>query len=200
MTVHPIPIQAGEDVVRIGRALVHRATLAGATAALLLAPLPMPLLAKAPGVSHCYKGVCHRVRTVGQTRAIVGRTQTIETSYYDIPGVDRFNTGTYTSNGERFNANDPARVASANFPDGTELLALFVHAKDRRWVAWTPRGYYMASPGGDDLIGWHQNRGWGQAAGFAFAAERREQFRRPDIVRRVFQVMDEDQAVEDQGK
>lgn len=84
--------------------------------------------------------------------------------------------------------------------DGTELLALFVHAKDRRWVAWTPRGYYMASPGGDDLIGWHQNRGWGQAAGFAFAAERREQFKRPDIVRRVFQVMDEDQAVEDQGK
>ena len=84
--------------------------------------------------------------------------------------------------------------------DGTELMALFVHAKDRRWVAWTPRGYYMASPGGDDLIGWHQNRGWGQAAGFAFAAERRQQFNRPDIVRRVFQVMDEDQAVEDQGK
>ena len=122
MTVHPIPIQAGEDVVRIGRALVHRATLAGATAALLLAPLPMPLLAKAPGVSHCYKGVCHRVRTVGQTRAIVGRTQTIETSYYDIPGVDRFNTGTFTSNGERFDANDGARVASADLPDGTELL------------------------------------------------------------------------------
>ena len=37
-------------------------------------------------------------------------------------------------------------------------------------------------------------------AGFAFAAERREQFKQPDIVRRVFKVMDEDQAVEDQGK
>ena len=26
-------------------------------------------------------------------------------------------------------------------------------------LAWTPSGYYMASPGGEDLIGWHVNRG-----------------------------------------
>ena len=32
--------------------------------------------------------------------------------------------------------------------DGQELLALFVHAKDRRYIAWTPQGYYAASPGG----------------------------------------------------
>jgi WD40 repeat protein len=37
--------------------------------------------------------------------------------------------------------------------DGKELLALFVHAKDeeRRWVAWTPKGYYLASPGAEGL-------------------------------------------------
>ena len=95
-----------------------------ASAALIAAALvmPMPLLAKAPGVSHCYKSVCHRVRTVEQTRALIGRTLTVETSYYDIPGVDRFNTGTYTSNGELFDANDGARVASVEYPDGTELL------------------------------------------------------------------------------
>ena len=39
--------------------------------------------------------------------------------------------------------------------DGVELLALFVDVPTRRWVAWTPTGYYMASPGGEDLIGWH---------------------------------------------
>ena len=53
---------------------------------------------------------------------MIGQPFKVETSYYDIPGVDRFNTGTYTSNGERFDANDSARVASADLPDGTELL------------------------------------------------------------------------------
>jgi hypothetical protein len=34
---------------------------------------------------------------------------------------------------------------------GVELLALFVHAKgeERSWVAWTPKGYYLASPGAE---------------------------------------------------
>ena len=50
--------------------------------------------------------------------------------------------------------------------DGQELLALFVDKDDLRWVVWTPSGYYMASPGGEDLIGWHVNRGWDQAADF----------------------------------
>lgn len=44
--------------------------------------------------------------------------------------------------------------------DGKELLALFVDRKTKAWVAWTLTGYYMASPGGEDLIGWHVNRGW----------------------------------------
>ena len=46
--------------------------------------------------------------------------------------------------------------------DGKELLAFFVEVPTRKWVAWTPTGYYMASPGGEDLIGWHVNRGWDQ--------------------------------------
>src|ERR1700722_5202247 len=41
--------------------------------------------------------------------------------------------------------------------DGQELLTLFVNKDDLRWVAWTPSGYYMASPGGENLIGWHIN-------------------------------------------
>ena len=89
---------------------------------LALAVQPSPGEAKAPGVSHCYRSICHRVRTVEQTRRMIGRSFTVETSYYDLPGRDRFNTGTYTSNGERFDANDSARVASADLPDGTELL------------------------------------------------------------------------------
>jgi caspase domain-containing protein/WD40 domain-containing protein len=79
--------------------------------------------------------------------------------------------------------------------DGRELLALFVNAKDRRWVAWTPKGYYMASPGGDDLIGWHVNRGWEEPADFFPVHRFRDQYYRPDVVRKALAVLDEDNAV-----
>jgi WD40 repeat protein len=79
--------------------------------------------------------------------------------------------------------------------DGAELLALFVHAKDRRWVAWTPKGYYTASAGGESLIGWHVNRGWEQAADFFAASQFRNTFYRPDVVQNVLIFLDEDKAV-----
>ncbi len=79
--------------------------------------------------------------------------------------------------------------------DGQELLALFVHAKDRRFVAWTPKGYYAASPGGEDLIGWHVNRDWDHAPDFFPASRFRDQFNRPDIVKRVLDDLDEDKAI-----
>ncbi len=67
--------------------------------------------------------------------------------------------------------------------DGEELLALFVEPQTRKWVAWTPSGYYMASAGGEDLIGWHVNRGWEQEADFFPASQFRAQYNRPDIVK-----------------
>lgn len=79
--------------------------------------------------------------------------------------------------------------------DGKELLALFVNRQSKAWVAWTPSGYYMASPGGEDLIGWHVNRGWSQSADFFPASRFRERFNRPDIVRLVLDTLDEDAAV-----
>jgi len=79
--------------------------------------------------------------------------------------------------------------------DGQELLALFVEAPTRKWVAWTPTGYYMASPGGEDLIGWQVNRGWEQQADFFPASRFRDRFNRPDIVRLVLETLDEGEAV-----
>jgi len=79
--------------------------------------------------------------------------------------------------------------------DGVELLALFVEKLSQKWVAWTPTGYYMASPGGEDLIGWHVNRGWEQEADFFPASRFRDRFNRPDIVQKVLTTLDEDQAV-----
>ena len=82
-----------------------------------------------------------------------------------------------------------------HWSDGKELLALFVDRKSRAWVAWTPTGYYMASPGGEDLIGWHLNRGWNQTADFFPASRFRARFNRPDIVRLVLDTLDEDAAI-----
>jgi hypothetical protein len=104
------------------------------------------------------------------------------------------------------NLSADGRVAVAAYGDGTirwhrtsdgaELLALFVHAPDRRWIAWTPTGYYAASPGGEDLIGWHVNRGLDKAPDFFAASRFHDRFYRPDIVQMVLGTLDERQAIE----
>ena len=79
--------------------------------------------------------------------------------------------------------------------DGEELLALFIHVPedpkaDKRWVLWTPEGYYAASPGGEDLIGWHVNRGPDQAADFYPAETFRSTFHRPDLIAKALDKVD----------
>ena len=81
--------------------------------------------------------------------------------------------------------------------DGQELLALFVQRETRDWVAWTPKGYYMASPRGGDLIGWHVNRGWAQSADFFALSQFRDTYDRPDIVSRVLATLDEERAIDE---
>jgi len=79
--------------------------------------------------------------------------------------------------------------------DGQELLAFFPHTNTKDWVLWTPTGYYDASPGGDDLLGWHVNQGQGQAADFFPAAQFRSTYYRPDVVAAVLETLDEGAAV-----
>lgn len=88
--------------------------------------------------------------------------------------------------------------------DGREMLAFFPHADRRRWVLWTPSGYYDAAPGAEDLIGWHLNRGRDNAADFYPASRFRSQFYRPDVIARLLQTGDEGEALrlanEDAGR
>ena len=79
--------------------------------------------------------------------------------------------------------------------DGVELLALFVNAVDKRWIAWTPTGYYAASPGGEDLMGWQVNRGFDETPDFFPASQFHDRFYRPDIVREILAELDEDRAI-----
>ena len=79
--------------------------------------------------------------------------------------------------------------------DGKELLAFFPHADRKRWVLWTPSGYYDASPGGEELIGWHVNNGKDQAADFFPADKFRSAKYRPDVIAKVLDTLDEGEAV-----
>ena len=79
--------------------------------------------------------------------------------------------------------------------DGSEKLAFFPHADRTRWVAWTPSGYYAASPGGDELIGWHLNNGKDAAADFFPAARFRNRFFRPDVVAHALEANTEAEAL-----
>jgi len=50
--------------------------------------------------------------------------------------------------------------------------------------------YYDCSPGAEELIGWHVNRGKDQAADFFPASKFRDRFFRPDVIARVLQTGD----------
>lgn len=71
------------------------------------------------------------------------------------------------------------KVWSAN--DRRLLLSLFVARND--WIAWTPEGYYAASPGGEQLMGWQLYRGFDELGDFHPAAQFRKTFYRPDVIK-----------------
>jgi hypothetical protein len=69
-----------------------------------------------------------------------------------------------------------------------------MHQDGKRWVLWTPDGYYDASPGGEDLIGWHVNRGLDRAADYFPASRLRDRYYRPELVGAVLRTLDFEQA------
>ncbi len=63
------------------------------------------------------------------------------------------------------------------------LLSLFVADDD--WIAWTPEGYYAASPGGENLMGWQVSNGPEQVGTFVAASQCHKTFYRPDVIKLV---------------
>lgn len=107
------------------------------------------------------------------------------------------------------NLTEDGRLAVAAFADGTirwyradngkELLAFFPHADGKRWVLWTPSGYYDASVDGEDLIGWHVNNGPDREADFFPASLFRDRFRSPKVIDLILETLDEAEAVRRAG-
>src|SRR5262245_50612214 len=98
------------------------AKLAGAIATLLLAAGSFQADAKSPGGSFCYGGVCHRVMTLAETEAQIGKVVRLNASHYDGCEQDRHNACGLTSSGEVFRPNEANNAASSVHPDGTVLL------------------------------------------------------------------------------
>jgi WD40 repeat protein len=94
---------------------------------------------------------------------------------------------------------DDGTVRWHRLSDGKAVLALFIHPDGQRWVVWTPQGYYDASLGADELIGWHVNHGYDHVPDFFPVSQFRDRFYRPDVIRRLLQTpnLDIEEAVRD---
>ena len=99
-----------------------RSVVVAVVMAALAFAIPASAWAKTPGQTYCFHGICHRVLTVMETSRIVGRTETVVTSFYDDPKVDVGNPSLQTSSGERFDPRSDRSVASPIYPNGTRLL------------------------------------------------------------------------------
>ena len=71
--------------------------------------------------------------------------------------------------------------------DGKKVMTFYSPAESKEWILWTSEGYYVSSPRGDDLLGWHVNRGKDQAADFYTARQFERILYRPDFVRTYFE-------------
>jgi hypothetical protein len=129
------------------------------------------------------------------------------------PDRDRFVLGAQSSlqafkaNGERLwqrpvpgeayavNITGDGRLAVAAYGDGTirwhrmddgrELLALMVLADKTNWVAWTPEGFYGATPGAFSVLRWQVNQEFDAAE--TVPASSIPRLRRPDALALVLQ-------------
>jgi WD40 repeat protein len=64
------------------------------------------------------------------------------------------------------------------------------------WIAWTPQGYYAASPGGERVMGWHINNGLDQMASYTTANNFRKSLYRPDVIRELLKAGSIERALE----
>lgn len=63
--------------------------------------------------------------------------------------------------------------------DGVKALSVFPSRNGKSWVAWTPEGFYDASPDGEELVGWHVNRDRLHSADFYPASRFRDLYYQP---------------------
>ena len=86
-------------------------------------------------------------------------------------------------------AYDDGTIRWHRMDDGRELRALFVLADKQNWVAWTPEGFYGATPGAFGVLQWQLNYGLDAAPGMVPVSEI-ARLRRPEALAFVLQEME----------
>ena len=84
------------------------------------------------------------------------------------------------------------------FRDGLPLL--YLHPDQRRWVLWTPSGYFDCAPGAEELLGWHVNNCPDQAADYFPLSKFRSTYYRPDVIDLILETLDETEALHTANK
>jgi WD40 repeat protein len=147
-------------------------------------------VAIAPGADRFVLGTEWSLRAFGKDGKQLWRRPTPEITWgVNIPRGGKYVVAAYGDGTIRWH----------RLSDGVEVLALFVNAKTKEWVLWTPQGYYASSVDGDQMVGWHLNKGWEQAGEFVTAARLKKHLYRPDIIKRAFELADAGAAVREAG-
>src|SRR5262249_38449565 len=102
----------------------------------------------------------------------------------NIPGDGRLVVAAYGDGTIRWHRMD----------DGRELLALYVLADKQNWVAWTPEGFYGATPGAFGVLQWQVNRG-SDAAAETVPVSAIPRLRRRDVLALVLQELETARAL-----
>lgn len=128
---------------------------------------------------------CHAIAPDEQS-FILGTSHTLQCFSQDL---DQLWVRALPSQAWKVNVSGQGRVAVAALGDGTvrwfrmtdgaELCAFSPDDDLKRWVAWTPSYDYDASPGGENLFGWHVNHGLDRAADFLPGSRFRDAHFRP---------------------
>lgn len=101
--------------------------------------------AKTPGSTYCFYKKCHRVNSLSETRALVGKNITLTASHYNDCRRDRYNPCGLTSSGEKFRPDRADNAASPIYPDGTVLVVWHEATRDAAVVRVNNAGPYWGN-------------------------------------------------------
>ena len=89
---------------------------------------------------------------------------------------------------------DDGTIRWHRMDDGREVLALFVLKDKQNWVAWSPEGFYGATPGAFGVLRWQANRGIDAAAETVPVSDI-SSLRRPDALPFILQELETARAL-----
>ncbi len=102
------------------------------------------------------------------------------------------------------NASADGRLVVSAMADGTlrwwrardgVLLMTLLATSDGRWVVWTPSGFYDASAGADQIVGWALGQGDQRPMAYFSLNRFRDRFNRPDVINALLKTLDEAEAL-----